>query len=222
MPSMTSLVIVIRNFVHVDTHIFSFNIDFQRSPERFDHSLRKEPLMTIPENWATIDQHQALILDQRAAIQMHHSNPNNSKVLFNESSNHSGLHLAHGGQNLGPSVPGPTKSVMSHSTIEESEDSNDSDSDSNSESNDESMSSESGSGSGSGSCCSTCSDDGEENSSDSDEDKSDSSCTSSVSNADPTSKKHSTSSKQNNILKAFRITFTCFGLAWPKCHFPTM
>ena len=35
-----------------DMNFFSI---FQRSPERFAHNSKKEPLMTIPENWASID-----------------------------------------------------------------------------------------------------------------------------------------------------------------------
>ena len=105
--------------------------------------------MTIPENWATIDQQSTL--DRATIQQIHHSNPHhhsivnpNPKIFQN-----TGASISHHPLLSHPSPV--TKSVVSSheesliNTVEESDcDSNDSDSESNSESNDESMSSESG------------------------------------------------------------------------------
>ena len=44
----------LNNEVFQESLVQSLTLTFQRSPERYDRS-RKEPLMTIPENWATIE-----------------------------------------------------------------------------------------------------------------------------------------------------------------------
>ena len=158
-----------------------FLFHFQRSPERFDHS--KEPLMTISENWATIDQQSTIFHTGQSSASHHH------QLLSHNLSHHdhqsqpvthskSFVQSHHTGNST-------SNSLNSGTVIEGLESEGDSENDSESESNSESMSSESGSGSGSGSCCSTCSDG---NSSESDEentaeksDNSDYSCSSLIS-----------------------------------------
>ena len=165
-------------------HLFLFH--FQRSPERFDHS--KEPLMTISENWATIDQ-QSTIFHTGQSSASHHHQLLSHNLSHHDHQSHPVTHSKSFVQSHHTGNSPASNSLNSGTVIEglesEGDSENDSESESNSESNDESMSSESGSGSGSGSCCSTCSDG---NSSESDEentaeksDNSDYSCSSLIS-----------------------------------------